>query len=77
MYGTSVWRTALLNESNCKKLDKVSRTVCIGVTGALRTTSTEALFHILNIPPSDVYSQFVAAKTAICIYSVGFSERKV
>ena len=71
MYGTSVWWTALLNGSNCKKLDKVSRTVCIGVTAALRITSTEALFHILNIPPSDVYSQFVAANTATRIHSVG------
>ena len=45
--------------------------MCIGITGALRTTSTEALLYIISIPPSDVYSQFVAANTAVRIYSVG------
>lgn len=71
LYAVVVWWIALLVESNCNKLDRLIRMVCIGITGALRTTSKEALFNTLHILPSDLFSQEVAAKTAVRLIGMG------
>ncbi|WP_333764964.1 reverse transcriptase domain-containing protein [Streptomyces sp. IBSBF 2390] len=71
MYAVVVWWIALLVKDNCNKLDRLVRTISIGVTGALRTTSKEALFNILQILPSDIFAQGAAARTAIRLIGTG------
>lgn len=75
-YGATVWWKALLSDSNCKRLDRVTRSVCIGITGALRSTSTEALLNILSIQPIRLYTQYIASRTAARLSSVGLWKAK-
>ena len=75
-YGASVWWNALLTANNCKKLEHIPRCVCIGITGALRSTSTESLLNILSIQPMRLYTQLIAARTAIRLSSLSLWKTK-
>ncbi len=71
MYGIIVWWTAVLVKKNSRKLDKVIRSACLGITGSMRTTPTDALFALLGIPKSADFSKSVAASAAIRLSSTG------
>lgn len=75
-YGATVWWKAVQTESNCKKLDSVLRSVSIGITGALRSTSTEALLNMLSIEPTKIYTQYIAMRTAARLSSIGLWKSK-
>ena len=52
LYGVAFWWTDLDKQQNVKFLDKVRRFALFYVTGALRTTSTKALFAMLYRIPT-------------------------
>ena len=52
LYGVSFWWTALDRQHNVRLLGKVRRSAAIYITGALRSTSTKALFAMLNWIPT-------------------------
>lgn len=64
-YGVLVWWTALEKAIHIKKLTKVQRAACLGVTGALHSAPTAALEVMLHLIPMDIYVKSVAAKSAL------------
>ena len=63
-YGSVVWWTSMEKKCNVKILQKVQRTCCLGISGAMRTTSTRALETILNLQPIEIQIRYEAALTA-------------
>ena len=64
MYGSLVWWPALERGYKCIKLARVRRSAAVCVTGALRTTPTEALNLLLNILLIDLQARYVPASSA-------------
>jgi len=60
-YGCFVWWNCLSKVSNQNILNKVQRSACILITGAMKTTPSNALNAILNIMPLDLYTSYVAS----------------
>lgn len=59
-YGCVVWwQRALLQESQ-QQLDRLQRMVCIGATGAIRSTPTSALQVLFNLPPLHIFIKLQA-----------------
>ena len=50
---------------NVKTLQKVQRTCCLGICGAMRTTPTRAMETILYIHPIDIQIKYEAAVAAL------------
>ncbi|KMQ87436.1 reverse transcriptase [Lasius niger] len=71
MYGILVWWTAVLSKEKCRKLDAVIRSICIGITGAIRTTPTEVLRAMLDIAGCEDFAKFSAANTALRLHAIG------
>ncbi|WP_333765256.1 hypothetical protein, partial [Streptomyces sp. IBSBF 2390] len=46
LYGILVWWTAVLFKNKSTRLDRVLRSACLGITGALRTTPTTVLLSV-------------------------------
>ncbi|XP_055836606.1 uncharacterized protein LOC129905204 [Episyrphus balteatus] len=63
-YGMVVWWTALDKTINLNKLIKVQRSASICISGALRSTPSDALDILLNLTPLDIFSKQVAASSA-------------
>ena len=63
-YGSVVWWTSMTKKCNIRVLQKVQRTCCLGISGAMRTTSSRALETILNIRPIEIQIRYEAALTA-------------
>lgn len=74
-YGALVWWHSLEKRTYREHIEKVQRTACISVTGALRSTPTEALFAMLNLPHLNLYSKNVAWKSAIRLSNGCFETR--
>jgi hypothetical protein len=55
-----------------KKLSKVQRLACLGITGALRTTPTGAMEALVGLPPLDLVIQGEARLSAHRLWSLGF-----
>ena len=64
LYGPIVWWTAVSNKTYIKPMEKVQPTASLCITGALGTSPTDALNTILNLPPIDIYLEYLAAKSA-------------
>lgn len=64
VYGAGVWWPKVQQKTAVKHLTKVQRAVCLGITGAMKSTSTDALQAILNIPPIDLFVMGHARMTA-------------
>ena len=64
-YGCIVWWPALLRTTARKRLTAVQRSACLGTSGALRSTPTEALECMLNLTPIDLHVKELAAKSAV------------
>jgi ribonuclease HI len=76
-YGCLVWWTALSKVTARKRLTTVQRSACVGVSGALRTTPTEALECMLDLTPLDLYVKGQAAKSAVRLSASGqFNEAR-
>lgn len=63
-YGSVVWWTSMEKKCNIITLQKVQRTCCLGISGAMRTTSSRALETILDIRPIEIQIKYEAALTA-------------
>lgn len=59
-YGCVVWWRRSLVECAQRQLSVLQRLVCIGATGALRTTPTQSLEVVLDLPPLHLYIQYCA-----------------
>ena len=70
-YGAIVWWPRTRLEVTTKLLGHVQRMVCLGVTGALRTTPTAAIETVLQLPPLQLHVEEVAVGTAIRLRSNG------
>lgn len=64
LYGIAIWWKALEKKYVVQNLNKIQRMALLSTTGALRTTSTEALEILTNVPPVDLVAMEMAAKTA-------------
>jgi hypothetical protein len=62
-YGAVSWFPASMNKTKMKHLERVQRIALVGITGALRSTSTVSLEAILNVVPIDIHTQSVALQT--------------
>jgi ribonuclease HI len=71
MYGVSVWWPALDKITYTKLLEKVQRTACMLLSGALRTTPTKALEVMFHLLPVDIFAKQRAAYTAARLAAVG------
>lgn len=76
MYGAAIWWPSLGADSNCRRLDRIARQVGIGITGALRSTASDALLSILSIPPSKIYAEYSGARTAARLTALGLWKSK-
>lgn len=64
-YGCLVWwsRAQLITEQ--RNLAQLQRVVCIGITGAIRSTPTAALEILLDLPPLHLYIEAEATKACL------------
>ena len=54
-----------------KKLSKVQRLVCLGITGAIRTTPTGAMEALIGLPPLELVIQGEVRSAAHHLWSLG------
>ena len=71
LYAVFVWWPSLTKACNTKRLEKVQRSALLGISGAMRTTSSIALNALLNILPIDLSANKIAALTAIRLREQG------
>jgi len=74
-YGAIVWWQAALKVSNERKLYKVQRMACLGITSAMPTAPTVALEVITGLNPLSLYIQRIAMATAYRISLYGMRPR--
>jgi len=65
LYGNIVWWPSLKKSCNLRILHKIQRSAELCISGALRTTATEALNTILNLQPLDLLANSWASATAL------------
>ncbi|XP_044248539.1 uncharacterized protein [Drosophila takahashii] len=65
LYGIIVWWHSLEKNCNLKNLHKIQRSAELCISGALRTTATEALNTILDLEPLDLLAKRWASATAL------------
>lgn len=70
-HGALVWWPALTKGYNQTKLGRIQRTAGIGVTGALRSTPTQALSVLLHLLPIDLHIKSQALQTALRLRESG------
>lgn len=51
IYAVVVWWSKVKFETSKTELNKLQRMACLGITGAMRTTPTEAIEVLLGLPP--------------------------
>ena len=64
-YAAVVWWPKSNQVTIKKRLDSVQRLACIGTTGAMSTTPTDALNALLDLPSLD---SFILGQARICSY---------
>ena len=75
-YGAVVWWQCLKKVTFAAKLSRLQRTVCIGITGAMRTTPTAALEVIVNLCPLDLFIKGIAAQSAMRLKTLGYFKER-
>ena len=75
-YGALVWWPRTRLDTAAMRLGHIQRMICLGVTGAMRTTPTAAIEVALQLPPLHLYVEEVAARTAIRLRSNGLWNTK-
>jgi len=53
-FASLVWWPGCQTASAKRKLNRVKRLACLGITGAMRTTATNALEALICLPPLDL-----------------------
>ena len=54
-----------------KKLSKIKKLACLGITGVMRTTPTMAVKALICLPSFDLTVQSEARSAALCLWSLG------
>lgn len=70
-YAAVVWWPSMEKKCNIKTLQKVQRICCLGVSGAISTTSTRAMEVVLNLTPIEIHIKYTAAIAAKRIQTIG------
>jgi len=70
-FASLVWWPGCQTASAKRKLSRVQRLVCLGITGAMRTTPTNAMEELICLPPLDLVVQSVARSAAHRLWSLG------
>jgi len=65
LYGNIVWWPSLDKNCNLRILPTIQRSAELCISGALRTTATEALNTILDLQPLDLLAKSWASATAL------------
>jgi len=63
-FASLVWCAGCQTASAKKKLSKVQRLACSGITGAIRTTPTGAMEALIGLPPLDLVIKVEASSAA-------------
>ncbi|OFC59623.1 hypothetical protein BBW68_14995 [Candidatus Erwinia dacicola] len=64
-YGILVWWPVMEKKYAVKRMESIQRAASICISGALRTTPSQALNVILHLLPTDLFCKQVAAKSAL------------
>jgi hypothetical protein len=70
-FASLVWWPGCQTASAKKQLSRIQRSACLGITGAMRITSTSALEVLTCLPPLDLVVQSEARLAAHRIWSLG------
>jgi ribonuclease HI len=70
IYGVGVWWPALDKITYVRMMEKVQRTACMLISGALRTTPTRALEVMFHLIPIDFFGKQMAANVATRLSAV-------
>jgi len=70
-FASLVWLPGCQTASAKRKLSKVQRLACLGITGAMRTTPTSAVEALICLPPLDLVVQSEARSAAHHLWSLG------
>jgi len=70
-YASLVWWPGCQTASAMKKLSKIQRLACLGITGAVHTTSTHAMEALICLPPLELVVQGEARMAAHRLWSLG------
>lgn len=75
-YGSLVWWKGTNTQKASISLQTLQRAACIGITGAFRTTPTDALNLILNLNPLELEIKKTAAMSASRLENYGLFKRR-
>jgi hypothetical protein len=70
-FASLVWWPGCQTACVKRKLSRVQRSACLGITGAMRTTPTNAMEALICLPPLDLVVQSEAWSTAHRLWSLG------
>lgn len=70
-YGALVWWNATKVKDRLNRINTVQRQSCLSITGALKSTPTEALEVILHIIPLDLHMVELAGNSALRLLCLG------
>ena len=70
-FASLVWWPGCQSTSAKRKLSRVQRFACLGITGAMRTTPTNAVEALICLPPPDLVIQSEARSAADRLWSLG------
>jgi len=71
MVTTTVWWSGCQTASAKKKLSKVQRLACLGITGVICMTPTGAMEALIGLPPLELVIQGVVRSVAHRLWSFG------
>jgi len=71
-FASLVWWLACQTASAKKRLSKVQRLACLGITEAIYTTPTGAMEALTGLAPLDLVLQGEARSAAHCLWSLGY-----
>jgi hypothetical protein len=70
-FASLVWWPGCQTVSAKKKLSRIQRLACLGITGAVRTTPTCAMEALICLPPLELVAQSEARMAAHRLWSLG------
>ena len=70
-FASLVWWPGCQTASAKKKLSKIQRLACLGITGAMCTTPTTTMEALICLPPLELVVQREARSTAHRLWSLG------
>ena len=63
VYGAVVWAHKAQMPTRARRLERIQRSACLAITGAMCTTATQAMESIIGLLPLDIYVQGRALAT--------------